>query len=153
MIKRLAHRRRAVDKAASLEGLPLLAHCSRQERELLASVADECVLPAGRVLMWEGDRGAEAFVILEGTAEVAVAGEVVAVVGRGQTVGEMALIDNRPRSATVVARSRLRVLVVGRRHLSALVDQPGVARGLLEIVSGRLREAEGRAVAVGQAVG
>lgn len=153
MINRRAHLRTASDKVASLDGLPLLAHCSRQERKVLASVADECLLPAGHVLMWEGDRGAEAFVVLEGTAEVAVAGQVVAVVGLGQTVGEMALIDNRPRSATVVARSQLRVLVIGRRHLTALVDQPGVARGLLEIVTARLREADGRTAPVGAAVG
>lgn len=153
MIKRRAHVRTSTAKAATLEDLPFLVHCSRQERELLAAVADECLLPAGHVLMWEGDRGAEAFVILEGTAEVAVAGEVVAVVGRGHTVGEMALIDNRPRSATVVARSPMRVLVVGRRHLGALVGQPGVARGLLEIITARLRDADGRAVPVGQPVG
>lgn len=153
MIKHRAHLRTTSAKVAPLEGLPLLVHCSRQERELLASVADECLLPAGHVLMWEGDRGAEAFVILEGSAEVAVAGEVVAVVGRGQTVGEMALIDNRPRSATVVARSPMRVLVVGRRHLAALVGQPGVARGLLEIVTARLREADGRSAPASEAVG
>ena len=155
MISRRAHRRITADKASTLKELPLLSHCSQEEREVLAASADECLLPAGHVLMWEGDRGAEAFVILDGTAEVAVAGEVVAVVGRGQTVGEMALIDNRPRSATVVARTPLRVLVVGRRHLGALVGQPGVARGLLEVVTARLRDADERAGAapVGPAVG
>ncbi|HEX5268661.1 MAG TPA: cyclic nucleotide-binding domain-containing protein [Acidimicrobiales bacterium] len=153
MTNRRAHRRTSMDKAATLADLPFLAHCSREEREVLAGAADECLLPAGHVLMWEGDRGTEAFVILEGTAEVAVAGEVVAVVGRGQTVGEMALIDRRPRSATVVARSPMRVLVVGNRHLGALVGQAGVARGLLEVVTARLRNADERAVVPAEPVG
>ena len=148
MINRRALRRNSHDKEEALAGLPFLAHCSRQEREVLAASADECPLPTGHVLMWEGDRGAEAFVILEGTAEVAVAGEVVAVVGPGETVGEMALIDNRPRTATVVAQTPMRVLVVGRRHLAALVDQPGVARGLLEILAARLRDADERVAAI-----
>jgi len=129
-------------KVEALHDLPAFSHCPDRELEVLAAAADECVLPAGRVLMWEGDPGSEAFVVLDGLADVSVSGEVIATVGRGQTVGEMALIDSRPRTATVVARTPLRVLVVGRRHLAALVDQPGVARGLLEILTARLRTSD-----------
>lgn len=151
---RIRLKRRAGDsgpgpgKTAALRALPLLAHCHDRELEVLAAVADECDLLAGHVLMWEGDRGAEAFLVLKGRAEVAVAGEVIATVGPGQTVGEMALIDDHPRTATVVARTPMRVLVVGRRHMGALVDQPGVARGLLEVLTARLRDADERAGAV-----
>ena len=129
-------------KVEALRAFPAFARCPDRELRVLAASADETDLPAGHVLMWEGDPGAEAFLVLEGRAEVAVAGEVIATVGPGQTVGEMALIDSRPRTATVVATTPLRVLVVGRRHLSALLDQPGVARGLLQILSARLRQAD-----------
>jgi CRP-like cAMP-binding protein len=130
-------------KVQALAGVPALAHCHHRELEVLAAAADECTLPPGHVLMWEGDPGGEAFLVLEGEAEVAAGGAVIAVVGPGQVLGEMALIDGRPRTATVVARTPLRVLVIGRRNTAALLDQPGVARGLLEILSARLRDKVG----------
>lgn len=119
--------------------MPALAHCHQRELETLAGAADECMLPRGHVLMWEGDPGVEAFLVLDGEAEVSTRGSVMAVVGRGQVLGEMALIDGGPRTATVVAKTPLRVLVIGRRHTAALLDQAGVARGLLEILAARLR--------------
>ena len=129
-------------KVDALRSFPALARCSRRELEVLASSADECDLPSGHVLMWQGDPGAEAFLILSGRAEVATAGEVIATVGPGEIVGEMALIDRLPRTATVVATTPVRALVIGRRHMAALVDQPGVARGLLEVLTARLRSAD-----------
>ena len=127
---------------AALAKVGAFSHCNHNELSVLASSADECDIPAGSVLMREGETGAEAFVILDGTAAVSICGSAVATVGPGETVGEMALIDGRPRVATVVALTPLRVLVVGRRHAAALLDQPGVARGLLEILSARLRQAD-----------
>lgn len=129
-------------KLKVLSGVGAFSHCHHNELSVLAASADECLLPAGHVLMEEGAAGSEAFVILDGLAEVSIGGRAVATVGAGETVGEMALIDGRPRNATVTAATALRVLVVGRRHAAALLDQPGVARGLLEILSARLRDAE-----------
>jgi len=129
-------------KLDALSRVAAFSHCHHDELSVLAGSADECLLPAGHVLMEEGEVGTEAFVVLDGVAEVSMGGRIVATVGPGETVGEMALIDQRPRTATVTAVTPLRVLVVGRRHAAALLDQPGVARGLLEILSGRLRKAE-----------
>ena len=129
-------------KMAALSSVEVFSHCKQQELSVLAGSADECELPAGHVLMREGETGAEAFLILSGTAAVSIGGRPVATIGAGETVGEMALIDGRPRTATVVALTDLRVLVIGRRHAAALLDQPGVARGLLEILSARLRDAD-----------
>ena len=129
-------------KMAALAAIGAFSHCNQNELSVLAGSADECELPAGSVLMREGETGVEAFVILDGTAAVSICGGAIATVGPGETVGEMALIEGRPRIATVVALTPLRVLVVGRRHAAALLDQPGVARGLLEILSARLRSNE-----------
>ena len=129
-------------KIEALAAIGMLSHCPLSELALLAESADETTLPAGHVLMREGEPGAEAFVVLAGEAEVVICGQVIASVRPGESVGEMALIDGGPRTATVVAKTPLTVLVVGRRHASALLDQPGVARGLLEVLSTRLRDAD-----------
>jgi len=133
-------------KLNALAGVPAFTHCPHRELSVLAGAADECHLPAGHVLMTQGEVGNEAFIVLEGRADVTIGGRTVATVGPGQTVGEMALIDRRPRTATVVASTPMRVLAVGRRRAAALLDQPGVARGLLQILSGRLRVADGEAM-------
>jgi len=69
-------------------------------------------IPAGHRLTREGVVGREAFVVLDGEADVFVDGELIATVGPGDVVGEVA-IDAGPRSATVRARTAMRVLVVG----------------------------------------
>ncbi|HEV2369715.1 MAG TPA: cyclic nucleotide-binding domain-containing protein, partial [Acidimicrobiales bacterium] len=76
-------------KLEALGAVPALAHCHQRELETLAGAADECMLPRGHVLMWEGDPGVEAFLVLDGEAEVSTRGSVMAVVGRGQVLGEM----------------------------------------------------------------
>ncbi|MCB1027306.1 MAG: cyclic nucleotide-binding domain-containing protein [Microthrixaceae bacterium] len=122
--------------------LPMFAECTTKELRDVARIVDELNVEAGRVLMSQGDAGQEAFVIEEGTAEVVRDGELVATVGPGQYVGELALIDAGPRSATVTATSPMRLLVIGTREFSTLLDEvPGLARRVLVSTTRRLRAA------------
>ncbi|HZT65016.1 MAG TPA: cyclic nucleotide-binding domain-containing protein [Acidimicrobiales bacterium] len=135
-------KRHGATKAAMLRTIPSLSRCSQRELATIGAAGDEIVLPAGRVLMAEGERGDEAFLIVEGSAEVKVAGETVAEVGPGDFVGEMALLERRPRTATVVATSPLRVLAIGARRFPGLLDLPGVAWAVSRALAERLRLAD-----------
>lgn len=125
-----------------LGALSMFAECSNKELRDVARIVDELNVEEGRVLMSQGDAGQEAFVIEEGTADVVRNGELLATVGPGQYVGELALIDAGPRSATVTATSPMRLLVIGTREFSTLLDEvPGLARRVLVSTARRLRAA------------
>ena len=125
-----------------LGALPMFSGCSKQELRDVARIVDELHVEPGRVLMSQGDAGQEAFVIEEGTAEVVRDGQLLATVGPGSYVGELALIDAGPRSATVTATTPMRVLVIGTREFSTLLDEvPGLARRVLVSTARRLRAA------------
>src|SRR5258707_14453403 len=105
----------ANSKIDLLRHAPLFEHCSKKELGLIGGLADEIDLPAGKVLIREGDRGREFFVIISGEVEVRRKGRRVATMGAGSFVGEMALLSKAPRSATVTALTALDVLVITDR--------------------------------------
>ncbi len=130
---------RANSKIDLLRRVPLFEHCSKKELGLIAGLADEIDLPAGKVLIREGDRGREFFVIVSGEVEVRRKGRKRATLGPGTFVGEMALLSKAPRSATVTAMTPVDVLVVTDRAFVMLLDKTPelwlkVARALAERV-------------------
>ncbi len=107
----------------------------------MARATDELDIPAGRTLCEQGSIGREAFVIVEGTAEVRRNKKKVATLGPGACVGELALLDHGPRTATVIAATDLKVLVIGAREFSAIVDDvPPIAHKLLKALAARVRD-------------
>ena len=125
-----------------LGALPMFGGCTNKELRDIARIVDELQVESGRVLMSQGDAGQEAFVIEEGAAEVVRDGQLLATVGPGSYVGELALIDAGPRSATVTATTPMRVLVIGTREFATLLDEvPGLARRVLVSTARRLRAA------------
>jgi CRP/FNR family transcriptional regulator, cyclic AMP receptor protein len=98
-------------KVASLRNLALFAGCSTAELQEIATHADEISLPVGKRLTTEGAIGHEFIVILDGTAEVYKHDELVANLGPGDFVGEIALLTGERRTATVVATTPVVALV------------------------------------------
>jgi CRP/FNR family cyclic AMP-dependent transcriptional regulator len=90
-----------------------------------------------------GQHGVEAFVIVEGRARVESGGKAIAQLGAGDFVGELSLIDGRPRSATVIAETPMTLLVIRRRDFRLLRDSvPGLQEKLLVTLCERLRQAD-----------
>jgi CRP-like cAMP-binding protein len=114
------HRNAKVDL---IKRAPLFSNCSRKELEAIAAIADEIDLPKGKVLIREGERGREFFVLLEGEAEVLKGRRAIRKLGPGDFFGEIALIGNTPRTATVVARTPVRALVITDRAFRALLEK------------------------------
>ena len=122
-----------------LAAIPLFEGLSKKDLRQIARLANEIDVEEGLVLMEQGAAGREAFVIVEGTATVTRDGDEVAKLERGAPVGEMALITNEPRNATVTMTSASRVLVLGRREFTGLMDElPDLARALLNTLASRL---------------
>lgn len=126
-------------KNDKLKGLPLFEHCSKAELATIAKVTDQVEVSAGRVLIREGERGRELFVLLRGEVEVRRKGRKLATLGPGAMVGEMALVSDAPRSATVTALSDLDVLVITDRDFRKLLaDNPAIQGKVLRSVADRL---------------
>ena len=124
-------------KVELIKSAPLFENCSKQELQRIARIADELDIRAGKVLMREGERGREFFVIIKGEVEVRRKGRKMATLGPGSFVGEMALLSKIPRVATVTALTPLDVLVItDRAFLDLLQKTPAlsvkVARTLAE---------------------
>lgn len=128
-----------------LGSVSLFAACSKKELQAVARASDEVDLPAGRTLCEQGSIGREAFVIVEGTAEVRRNKRKVATFGPGDCVGELALLDHGPRTATVTAATDLKVLVIGAREFAAIIDEvPPIAHKLLKSLAARIRDLDAK---------
>jgi CRP/FNR family transcriptional regulator, cyclic AMP receptor protein len=131
-----------------LRSVPMFAHLSDRQLRQLDSMCCEMRIPAGKRLMTQGEIGREAFVIVSGNADVEIDGRPVAIAERGDVLGEMALLDDGPRSATVTAISELDVIVLDRGQFAVLMADPHVARGIAAALSRRLRRVAAPASAV-----
>ncbi len=131
-------------KVERLKRAPLFEGLSRKELVQLARMTDDVEVPAGRVLCKEGDIGREFFVLVDGKVDVAKNGRRVARLGAGDFVGEISLLEQTPRSATVTATTPLRFFVLTSRDFRQLVeDNPGVERKVLRALARRVLELSG----------
>ena len=105
---------------ARLKEVPFFSSMSKKELKAVAQQTDEIDVPAGKVLAREGDIGQEFFVINAGTADVTRAGDHIGELGPGDFFGEMALLEDERRTATVTATSPMSVLVMTRSSFRAL---------------------------------
>ena len=135
------------EKIDLLRTVPLFHGLRQRELERIAALADIIDLPADRRIMSKGDRGAEMFVLVSGAARVERDGDVLADAGPGTVLGEIALLDGGPRTATVTLTEASRLLVLARREFQTLIDEfPDVRLHVFETVARRLRALDHEAV-------
>jgi CRP-like cAMP-binding protein len=126
-------------KIELLKRVPLFAGCSKRELGEIASVADELDLPSARDLTKEGSSGREFVVLVEGEADVLRKGRLVAGLGPGDFVGEIALVTGGPRTATVRTRGPARVLVLTASGFRTLMrDVPSIQAKVLTALAQRV---------------
>jgi CRP/FNR family transcriptional regulator, cyclic AMP receptor protein len=130
---------RADTKVDLIRGLPLFELCSKRDLRRIAAIAEERSVERGAELIREGEPGIEFYVVVEGEIEVRRGTRRIARLGAGSFVGEIALLSRSPRTATVVATTPLRVLVIDGASFVALLDSLPelwlkVARALAERV-------------------
>jgi CRP-like cAMP-binding protein len=128
------------EKLDLLRTVPLFSGLDEGELERVSTLADIVDLPADRLLMTQGQHGWEMFVLVSGSARIERDGRSLGERGPGEVLGEIALLDGGPRTATVTLSQPSRLLVLARREFQALMDEfPEIRLRVLEAVAHRLR--------------
>ena len=128
-------------KLELLSHVPLFAGCSKRELGEISSLADELSFPAGTNLIEEGRQGHEFFVLVEGEVEVRAKGRKLNTLGDGSFFGEMALVSQKPRNATITTTSPVRVLVVHESGFRRLLrDSAPIQLKVLQTLADRAAE-------------
>jgi CRP-like cAMP-binding protein len=126
-------------KVELIKRVPLFAECSRKDLNEIAGIADEIDLREGKELTTEGRPGREFFVLIEGEADVKKRSRRVNTLGPGDFFGEIALVTQRPRTATVVATAPVRALVITDRGFRSLLEhQPAIQGKVMSALAARL---------------
>jgi CRP-like cAMP-binding protein len=124
-----------------LGGVPFLSDLSKRDLDKVLAIAKPTVHTEGSEVMTEGHGGVGFHLITDGKAKVQRAGRTVATLGPGEFFGEMALVDDGPRSASVLADTDLTTLVISKWEFRPLVkSHPDLAWKLIEHLVVRLRE-------------
>jgi CRP/FNR family cyclic AMP-dependent transcriptional regulator len=127
-------------KLELLRRVPLFEHCSARDLETIGQLADEVDVPAGQVLIRQGATAKEFFIVIAGSLGVERDGSRINSLGPGDFFGEIALVDDGPRTATVVADAASRLLVVGHREFHSLLEQNvGIQLQVLQALARRVR--------------
>jgi len=126
-------------KVELIRHAPLFAHVSKGQLEQIAQIADEIDLREGKEMTKQGSRGREFFVLLEGNADVKKNGRRINTLGPGDFFGEIALVSDTPRTASVIATSPVRALVITDRSFKRLMsDSPEIQERVLSALAARL---------------
>jgi CRP/FNR family transcriptional regulator, cyclic AMP receptor protein len=126
-------------KVELIKGVPLFAECSRKDLSEIAGIADEIDLREGKELTKEGRPGREFFVLIEGEADVKKGSRRINTLGPGDFFGEIALVTQRPRTATVITTAPVRALVITDRSFRSLLEhQPAIQGKVMSALAARL---------------
>ena len=124
-----------------LARVPLFEGLSKKQLSRVSSLMTSLELPSGKVLARQGEAGHEFVILLEGEVEVVRDDKVIAVRGPGDYIGEIALLDNRPRTATVTAKTNVVVEVLNRvEFASLLANTPEISSQIMATMAQRLAE-------------
>lgn len=128
------------ESADWLAGVTFFEGFSSDELARVAALSSEVEAKSGAMLTDQGDTGLDCFVIVDGEASVYVGGMHIASLGPGSMLGEMALVDHRPRNATVLADSDMRLLRFDAKHFRQLLDEmPKASERVMNLLTSRLR--------------
>jgi CRP/FNR family cyclic AMP-dependent transcriptional regulator len=131
------------EKLELLRRAPLLAGLGRKEIEEVGRLAEEIDVPAGQVLMRQGESGSEFFVVVDGTVSIARGGTTIRTMESGDFFGEIALLAEGPRTATATTDVPAKLLVLGHREFHSLMDRfPAIRTCVLEALAKRIRVLE-----------
>lgn len=135
----------ADEKLEHLQRVPLFSKLSRGDLERVGQLTDEIEVGLDELLTRQGEIGHEFFIVLDGRLMVLDGHTPIATLGPGDFFGEIALVESRPRTATVRAEGIVRLMVIGHREFHALMDEfPEVRRAVMDALAERVRANEGR---------
>ncbi len=127
-------------KVNLIASVPLFHGLGRKELEQIAKLLDDVDIPVGKVLMRQGETGAEMFVVATGSVRIERNGAFIRNAGPGSSIGEMSLLSEGPRTATVTAIEPTKILLAGHREFHQLMDQhPAIRLHILDGLAKKIR--------------
>jgi len=134
------------EKLELLRRIPLFGGCDRHNVQRIGMLAEEVDVPAGKVLIRQGDTGGDLMILASGSVAVERDGVRINTLGPGDFFGEIALIDGGPRTATITTESASRLVVLGHREFHAMMDEmPQIAAQILATLAHRVRSLDQQA--------
>jgi CRP/FNR family transcriptional regulator/CRP/FNR family cyclic AMP-dependent transcriptional regulator len=136
-----------MDERELLRTVPLFSELSEEAIASLSRLASRRRYPKDTVVFFENEEGDSLFMILEGRIKVTILGDdgreiILTMLGEGDLFGEMALLDNEPRSATAIAVEESELLLLQRNDFQSVIhEHPGISAALIKVLSNRLRRA------------
>jgi len=136
-----------MDDRELLRTVPIFADVGEADLEKLATLATRKRYPKDGVVFFENEAGDTLFMIAEGRVKVTILGDdgreiILSVLGPGEFFGDMALLDNEPRSATTIAAEDSELLSLSRADFQGVLDHnPGIMSSLIKVLTSRLRHA------------
>lgn len=132
---------RKINSLTTLHHVPMFSACSKKDLARIVKVANEATFNAGHLLVEQGQPGSEAYIILKGMATVKRGDKKIANVGAGSIIGELSLLDNGPRTASVLCDTEVDVLIIGKHNFHNIMrDLPSLREKLLVSLALRVRE-------------
>ena len=126
-----------------LEKVSMFSALNKKELAKLASVTEERRVPSGTVLTKEGEGGDEFYVVAEGMAEASIGGRKVGSIPAGSFFGEMSLLDQGPRTATVTAELPTRLVVLTAKDFGRVLEEvPAISLKIMRGLASRIRKAD-----------
>ena len=136
------NRKKTVNGVEKLKQVSFFEGFTDAELQRIAELAEDVDAEPGAVLVDQGRVGQECYVILDGEASVYVSGEHVATSGPGSMVGEMALVEHKPRNATVIADTPMKLIVFDTKAFKQLLEEmPKAHDRVMETLAARMRRA------------
>jgi CRP-like cAMP-binding protein len=129
-------------RAELLANVPLFSGCSKRDLHAIAAIADELDFRQGKTLTRQGIPGREFFVLLDGSVDIVRDDERISTLGAGDFFGEMGLISQKPRTATITTTSPVKALIITETNFRRLLrENPSISMKVLEAVAERTPDA------------
>ncbi len=135
-----------LEKVLFLKSIDLFSQIPGEDLARVAHIAEEIDFEDGDVLMREGELGDSMYLLVDGAVSVIQGSQHITTLRGGECVGEMAILDSEPRSATVTAAESLRALRIEREDFYELMSEKmEIAQGVIQVLTRRLRASNSRA--------
>jgi hypothetical protein len=137
------HMPSTLEKVLVLKSAPLFSRVPAEDLASLARMAESRVVPPGQRIVAEGEPGDELYLVVHGRVAVTRGGQRLATLGPGESFGEISVLDEGPRTATVVAEEQSEVLAIASEDFYEILrEQAEIAEGVIRILVKRLRDAD-----------
>ena len=134
-----------IEKVLFLKGVDLFHNIPGEDLSHIAQITDEVEFNAHEVVVKEGDQGDAMYLIADGKVKVHAGDKILAELSKPQCFGEMSILDEEPRSASVTALSELLLLRILRDDFAEiLAERPEISQGIIKVLTRRLRNANRR---------